>query len=1271
MSDVRPLVRPGGVIRNIDETADVLIARDIEPSTTTDAVNRDMNIGTAFTAGKKIILGTATTEVQIPGMVTIVDLRVGLSGPGSLTIGDGDGDTITLGGAWTTNPDTINLGTYNADAAKRTVLNLNVNMLGGLNAGVSLDRTAGGGAFLVLPDTANAPTGGALAGMIRVTAAGSLDWYTGAAWVGALSTAPTLQSVLSAGSTASIATDFEIDLLRDELAGLVTSRELVKNAGAGATTGDISFAKKSIVVESINDTGSGVPGKIALTLRAQNTAGYGGESYFEIEAFDGLVDHTVLSAGFQGSGNTFVGLAADIITFQNMHMPIARDIADASNTDFLTSNKTFIGAINELASGGVVRKSAVINYVDCTVAPPTEILNDRYILDFTAGTVHASWDGASKGDIVQFNGTLWIAETPLEGWVAYVDSENQDRLYVDDGAPDWEPRPTAVIIAGAGTLSSVRAGATCTAGDYSFSVGQSSAALGTHNAVFGETSAIDASSHRNLVAGSGHSLAAVGSSGVSGVLVSGSGQYLRGNLYNSVVLGGSHLVTAQDENASLSSNFIAGNNHYLLAWAGAFVQNNSIVGTGHRLHEISTTAVTGGANRVRSAQHSHIGGSNNKLATANSSAVFGYSIRAGLFNSGTGISLVKVGSTITVTDYAGLFRVEHNNTAIYIQGTLNNNGSYLVTYIDANQVSYTNAGGATEAGTDFTMWSLEGNYLQHALAGGSSLNLPSLNSTIMWGQNMGPYDANARMSYTHTNSAIFGEGLRYRAAWDYSLVAGYAHNLANIQYSTVMGSNHTANSALGAMYCSHLFGESQTVDNVRYSIVGGQSNNVSDTNHSLVVAQGCTLKIQHSGIFGSSHNIQGTSYQNLIAGYYHTTSGNNQISNSGVFGNSHQLAMANSNDCNLVSGYGNKLHSEVYHSSIAGQGNYVRGWWNAIAGYSNRNQGNYNAISGSTNNLGENASKTLVSGDYNKLSPGNMGDSISFAFDSGTNTVTVTDTDGLFLPEMQGMNIFVRSNGSGLTGVHNNITYIDEYTITFWDSSASTYGGSIENIWFIYGSSDYTSVSGSQNAVYKSSAAAINGTNNVVIDSDNALIHGISNEMTASPCSHLTGRKGKLVGAEGIKIHSVGHPADGYSGVAGEGQIIESMPYSGKTDGTTPAILTTGPGGLTFQSTAYHAYVLQTLVIAKCVAGPSVGGVKSWRLTTTYDNDGTILSIIGSPLIEPLSESSEGDEAQWDIVPGVYVSTNFQFEAFGSENDTIWWQCHTMGPQVGDSTGGV
>jgi hypothetical protein len=116
-----------------------------------------------------------------------------------------------------------------------------------------------------------------------------------------------------------------------------------------------------------------------------------------------------------------------------------RVIADESTSsiDLWSANK--INAMLNAITSGLNRRTKAIDYVDATTAPPTEITGDRYVLDFS-GAPHANWDGASQGDIVEFNGSTWDATSPSEGWVLYVDLKNADYLYVDDGSPYWESR---------------------------------------------------------------------------------------------------------------------------------------------------------------------------------------------------------------------------------------------------------------------------------------------------------------------------------------------------------------------------------------------------------------------------------------------------------------------------------------------------------------------------------------------------------------------------------------------------------------------------------------------------------------------------------------------------------------------------------------------------------------------------------------------------------------------------------------------------------------
>jgi len=77
--------------------------------------------------------------------------------------------------------------------------------------------------------------------------------------------------------------------------------------------------------------------------------------------------------------------------------------------------------------------------VDNTLAPATEVLDDVYVLSDDGGSPNAAWDGAAAGDIVQFNGTSWVATTPSTGTRIGVDDEPSVAFYLFGGAT-WEPK---------------------------------------------------------------------------------------------------------------------------------------------------------------------------------------------------------------------------------------------------------------------------------------------------------------------------------------------------------------------------------------------------------------------------------------------------------------------------------------------------------------------------------------------------------------------------------------------------------------------------------------------------------------------------------------------------------------------------------------------------------------------------------------------------------------------------------------------------------------
>lgn len=93
-------------------------------------------------------------------------------------------------------------------------------------------------------------------------------------------------------------------------------------------------------------------------------------------------------------------------------------------TDVTTGIATWIKLSNNQLGDA---QDSVLSIAVSTSAPPTEVNGDRYILD-SSGTPNAAWDGASQGDIVQFDGATWVALTPSEG--TFCEVEDEDTVYI-------------------------------------------------------------------------------------------------------------------------------------------------------------------------------------------------------------------------------------------------------------------------------------------------------------------------------------------------------------------------------------------------------------------------------------------------------------------------------------------------------------------------------------------------------------------------------------------------------------------------------------------------------------------------------------------------------------------------------------------------------------------------------------------------------------------------------------------------------------------------
>lgn len=107
---------------------------------------------------------------------------------------------------------------------------------------------------------------------------------------------------------------------------------------------------------------------------------------------------------------------------------------------YILEDNTFNSAVWQLLSSTSIDfYESVLSIADASIAPPTEVSGDRYILD-NSMPVHADWDGALSYDVVEFNGATWDAVTPTAGGFCYV--EDVSILYVFDGT--WQPISAAI-----------------------------------------------------------------------------------------------------------------------------------------------------------------------------------------------------------------------------------------------------------------------------------------------------------------------------------------------------------------------------------------------------------------------------------------------------------------------------------------------------------------------------------------------------------------------------------------------------------------------------------------------------------------------------------------------------------------------------------------------------------------------------------------------------------------------------------------------------------
>jgi hypothetical protein len=108
---------------------------------------------------------------------------------------------------------------------------------------------------------------------------------------------------------------------------------------------------------------------------------------------------------------------------------------------------------NAALIGGLEWQDSALDYVtDNTAVPATEVSGDRYILSHDGGAPHANWDGASAGDIVEFDGTSWVVTAPTTGM--FISADDEPTLLYYWGGSAWSTKLFESTTASTGLVKS-------------------------------------------------------------------------------------------------------------------------------------------------------------------------------------------------------------------------------------------------------------------------------------------------------------------------------------------------------------------------------------------------------------------------------------------------------------------------------------------------------------------------------------------------------------------------------------------------------------------------------------------------------------------------------------------------------------------------------------------------------------------------------------------------------------------------------------------------
>lgn len=203
-------------------------------------------------------------------------------------------------------------------------------------------------------------------------------------------------------------------------------------------------ANDAVNLGQLSSTADGASG--ASLIGVDQTPAFANFSGANVQAALESID-TAIGTNITDIGNletlTGVGGATDLGTFTGTVIPDSQTIKQA-----LQSLETYAEASRSLINNFEWANSAKDYIVDNTLAPPTEVSGDRYVLSHDGGVPNAAYDGAAAGDIVEFNGTIWVASTPTLGTFVSVDDQS-DVLYYWGGS-SWTTKAFEATTASTG-----------------------------------------------------------------------------------------------------------------------------------------------------------------------------------------------------------------------------------------------------------------------------------------------------------------------------------------------------------------------------------------------------------------------------------------------------------------------------------------------------------------------------------------------------------------------------------------------------------------------------------------------------------------------------------------------------------------------------------------------------------------------------------------------------------------------------------------------------